>query len=77
MEPTQGAIVKSGRKGPTAPVQLCGALQSPNRTVTHASTTIDHMAGGAMCIDNASDTTSTTLSRILCLIKLVNLRGIK
>jgi hypothetical protein len=35
------------------------------------------MAGGATCIDNASDTTSTTLSRIFRLIKAVNLRGIK
>jgi hypothetical protein len=31
------------------------------------------MAGGATCIDNASDTTSTALSRIFRLIKVVNL----
>jgi hypothetical protein len=30
-----------------------------------------------MCIDNASDTTSTALSRILHLIKAVNLPRIK
>jgi hypothetical protein len=40
-------------------------------------TTIVHMAGGAMCIDNASDTTSTALFRIFHLINAVNLRGIK
>jgi hypothetical protein len=36
-----------------------------------------HMARGATCIDNASDTSSTALSRIFHLIKVVNLRGIK
>jgi hypothetical protein len=35
------------------------------------------MAEGTTCIDNASDTTSTALSRIYRLIKVVNLRGIK
>jgi hypothetical protein len=36
-------------------------------------TTTIHMAGGATCIDNASDTSSTTLSRIFRTIKAVNL----
>jgi hypothetical protein len=31
------------------------------------------MTGGATCIDNASDTSSTALSRIFHLIKTVNL----
>jgi hypothetical protein len=35
------------------------------------------MAGGAMCIDNASDTSSTALSTIFRLIEVVNLQGIK
>jgi hypothetical protein len=35
------------------------------------------MAKGAMCIDNAYDTSSTAPSRIFCLIKAVILRGIK
>jgi hypothetical protein len=35
------------------------------------------MAGGTTWIDNASDTMSTTLSRIFHLIKVVNLQGIK
>jgi hypothetical protein len=35
------------------------------------------MAGGATCMDNASNTTLTALCRILRLIKVVNLRGIK
>jgi hypothetical protein len=69
--------VKSGREGPTIPVQLRGGSQSPNRTVTPVGTTIVHMAGGATCIDNASDTTSTALSRIFHLMKAVSLRGIK
>jgi hypothetical protein len=60
-------------EGPTVLVQLCGGLQSPNRIVTPAGTTTIHMAGGAMCIDIASNTTSTALSRIFCLIKVVNL----
>jgi hypothetical protein len=71
------AIVRPGREGPTILVQLRGGLQSSNRTVTPMGTTTIRMAGGAMCIDNASDTTSTTLSRIFRLIKVVNLRGIK
>jgi hypothetical protein len=33
--------------------------------------------GGTTCIDNASDASSTTLSRIICSIKVINLRGIK
>jgi hypothetical protein len=60
-ESTQGAIVKPGREGPTVPVQLHGGLHSPNRTVTPMGTTTIHMVGGTTCIDNASDTTSTTL----------------
>jgi hypothetical protein len=35
------------------------------------------MAGGAMCIDNAFNTSLTALSRIFRPIKVVNLRGIK
>jgi hypothetical protein len=35
------------------------------------------MAGGATCIDNASDTLSIALSRIFRLIKVVSLQGIK
>jgi hypothetical protein len=35
------------------------------------------MAGSATCIDNASDTSSTALSRIFRPIKAVNLRGVK
>jgi hypothetical protein len=45
--------------------------------ITPVGTTTIRMARGAMCIDNASDTTSTALSRIFRLIKAVNLRGIK
>jgi hypothetical protein len=67
------SIVKLGREGPTVPVQLRGGLRSPNRTVIPAGTTTTRMARGATCIDNASDTTPTALSRILCLIKVVNL----
>jgi hypothetical protein len=59
------------------PVRLCGGLQSPKRIVTPVGTTTIHMAGAVMCIDNASDTTSTALSRIFLLVKAVNLRGIK
>jgi hypothetical protein len=70
-------IVKPGREGPTIPVQLHGELQSSNRTVTPAGTTIIYMAGGAMCTDNASDTLLIALSRIFRLIKAVNLRGIE
>jgi hypothetical protein len=62
-----------GREGSTIPVQLRGGLQSPNRTVTPAGTTTIRMAGGATCIDNAFDTTSTALSRIFHLIEVVNL----
>jgi hypothetical protein len=43
-----------------------GGLQRPNRTVTSAGTT-------TIGIDNASNTTSTTLSRIFRLIKVVYL----
>jgi hypothetical protein len=67
------AIVKLGRDGSIVPVQLRGGLRSPNRTVTPAGTTAVRMAGGAICIDNAFDTTSTALSRIFYLIKVVNL----
>jgi hypothetical protein len=77
MESTQEAIVKPGKEGPTIPVQLRGGLQNPNRTVTPAGTTIIHKAEGAMCIDNTSDTTSTTLSRIFRPIKVVNIQGIR
>jgi hypothetical protein len=45
----------------------------PNRTITPTGTIIICMAGGPMCIDNASDTSSTALSRIFRLIKAVNL----
>jgi hypothetical protein len=69
--------MKLGREGPTVPVQLRGGLQSPNRTATSAGTTTICMVGGATWIDNASDTTSTALSRMFHLIKAVNLRGIK
>jgi hypothetical protein len=71
------AIVRPAREGPTIPVQLRGGLQSPNRIVTPVSTTTISMAGGATCIDNASDIMSTSLSRIFHLIKAVNLQGIK
>jgi hypothetical protein len=69
--------VRLGREGPTVSVQLHGGLQSPNMTITPTGTTIIHIAEGAMCIDNVSDTTSTALSRIFHLIKVVDLRGIK
>jgi hypothetical protein len=69
--------VRPGREGLTVPVQLRGELQKPNRIVTTAGTTTIRMAGGATCIDNASDTMLTALSRIFSLIKAVNLRGIK
>jgi hypothetical protein len=65
--------MNSGREEPTILIQLRGGLQSPNMTITHAGTTIVRMAGGATCIDNASDATSTALSRIFLLIKAVNL----
>jgi hypothetical protein len=55
--------VKSGREGPTVPVQLRGGLCSPNRTVTPMGTTIVSMAGEATCMDNAPDTTSMAMSR--------------
>jgi hypothetical protein len=71
------AIVRPGREGPIVLIQLRGGLQSPNRTVTHAGTTTIRMVGGATCIDNASDTMLTAVSRIFRLIKAVNLRGIK
>jgi hypothetical protein len=67
--------VKPGREGPTVPVQLRGGLRSPNRTVTHLGTTTIRMAGGrgGTCIDYGSDTSSTALSRVFRLIKMVNL----
>jgi hypothetical protein len=55
--------VKLGREGPIVPVQLCGGLRSPNRIVTPADTTTIRMAGGATCIDNASDTSLMAMSR--------------
>jgi hypothetical protein len=55
--------VKPGREGPTVPVQLCGGLRSPNKTVTTAGTTTIRMVGGAVCIDNAPDTSSMAMSR--------------
>jgi hypothetical protein len=58
-------------------VQLCGGLRSPNWTVTPIGITTVFMAGGTMCVDNVSDTTSTALSGIFHQIKAVNLRGIK
>jgi hypothetical protein len=42
-----------------------------------AGTTTISMAGGATCIDNASNTTLTALSKIFHLIKVVNLQGFK
>jgi hypothetical protein len=66
-------IVWPGREGPTIPVQLHGGLQSPNGTATPVGTTTIRMAGGATCIDNASDTTSIALPRIFRQIKAVNL----
>jgi hypothetical protein len=69
--------VKLGREGHTIPVQLCGGLQSSNRTVTPAGTTTIRMSAGATCIDNASDTSSTALSRFFRPIKKVNLQEIK
>jgi hypothetical protein len=69
--------VRPGREGPTIPVQLRGGLQNPNMTVTPVGTTTIRMVGGATCMDNAFDTTSTALSRIFRLIEAVNLRGIK
>jgi hypothetical protein len=53
--------------------QLHGGLQSFNRIITPASTTTIRIVGGAMCIDNASNTTLIALSRIFHLIKMVNL----
>jgi hypothetical protein len=52
---------------------ILGGLLSPDRTVTPVGTTIVRMAGGATCIVNASNTTLAALSRIFCLIKVVNL----
>jgi hypothetical protein len=76
-ESIQGAIVKPGRERPTVLVQLCGGLQSPNRTVSPMGTTTIRTAGGTTCIDNASDISSTALCKIFHLIKVVNLRGIE
>jgi hypothetical protein len=64
--------VKLGRERPTIPVQLRGGLRSSNRTITALGITTIRMVGGATCIDNASDTSSTALSRIFRLIKAVN-----
>jgi hypothetical protein len=64
---------EASREGPTVPVQLRSGLRSPNRTVTPAGTTAIRMAGGATCIDSASDISSTALSRIFCPIKVVEL----
>jgi hypothetical protein len=69
--------VKPSGEGPTVLVQLRGGLRNPNRTVTPVGTTTIHMAEGATCIDNASDTSSTALSRIFGLIKAVNLQGVE
>jgi hypothetical protein len=77
MEFVQWAIVKPVREGPTIPVQLHGGLGIPNRTITHAGTTTICLVEGARCIENASNTSSTVLSRIFHPIKAVNLRGIK
>jgi hypothetical protein len=77
MESTQGDIVRLDREGPTVLVQLRGVLQRPNKTVTAAGPTIIRMTGGATCIGNACDTSSTALCRIFRLIKAVNLGGIK
>jgi hypothetical protein len=55
--------VKSGREGPTVPVQLRGELQSHNKTVTPMGTTTVRMAVGTVCIDNAPDTSSMAMSR--------------
>jgi hypothetical protein len=60
---TQGAIVKPGREGPIVPVQLRGGLRSPNMTITPAGTITICMARGAMCIDNAPDTSSMAMFR--------------
>jgi hypothetical protein len=54
--------VKPGREGPTIPVQLRGGLRSPNRTVTPTGSTIIRMAGGAVCIYNAPNTSSMAMS---------------
>jgi hypothetical protein len=40
---------------------------------TPTGTTTVRMVGGTTCIDDASDTTSTALSRVFHLIKAVNL----
>jgi hypothetical protein len=66
---------EAGREGPIVLVQLHGGLRSPNMTVTSTGTTTIHMAEGATCIDNTSDTSSTALFRIFRLIKTVNLKG--
>jgi hypothetical protein len=57
--------VKLGREVTTILVQLRGGLQSPNRTITHVGTTTIRMAGGTACMDNAPDTSSVAMSRIL------------
>jgi hypothetical protein len=54
--------VKSGRGGPNVPVQLCGGLKSPNRTLTPVGTTTVSMAGGTVCIENAPDTSLMSMS---------------
>jgi hypothetical protein len=55
--------VNSGREGPTIPVQLCGGLGSPNRTITPTGTTTVCMVEGAACVDNPPDTSSMDMSR--------------
>jgi hypothetical protein len=55
--------VKPGREGPTILVQLRGGLRSPNGIVIPMDTTIICMAGGAVCIDNAPDTSSMAMYR--------------
>jgi hypothetical protein len=41
------AIMKPGREGLTVPVQRCGGLLNPNRTVTHVGITTIRMVEGA------------------------------
>jgi hypothetical protein len=77
LRPPDQPIVMPGREGPSVPIHLRGGFRIPNRTITPVGITTIHMDGGAMCTDNASDTSSTALSRIFRLIKAVNLRGIK
>jgi hypothetical protein len=50
-------------QGPTILVQLHGGLRGPNRTITPVGTTTVRMAGGAVSIDNAPNTSSMAMSR--------------